>query len=216
MTPEEKAEKFKDWVPKTELGKQVLAGKITNIDDVLKKGKKIQEPEIVDYLVDLKEEIVSIRKTTRVVRAGRKFSFSAAVLIGDGNSIIGLGTAKDKERLQAIRKAAKKARLNIIKVQKGCGSWECQCGTKHSIPFKTEGKSGSVKVILMPAPKGTGLVVGKNIKPVLQFAGIKDVWSKTFGATDTRLSFIRAAINALKNINNMKLSKDIEKKIKGE
>ncbi len=216
MNPEDKAEKFKDWVPKTELGKKVLSGQVKSLEEILKKGNKIQEPEIVDYLTDLKEEIIDIRKTTRVVRAGRKFSFAAAILVGDENGVIGLGTAKDKERLQAIKKAAKKARLEIIKIDKGCGSWECQCGTKHSIPFKTEGKSGSVKMILSPAPKGTGLVVGKNVKIIFQFAGIKDVWSKTFGSTDTRLSFVRATIDALKNINNMKLSNDIERKIKGD
>jgi small subunit ribosomal protein S5 len=145
--------------------------------------------------------------------AGRRYSFSAGVIVGNRNGFIGLGTAKDRERLAAIKKAARKARLNLVKIRRGCGSWECTCGTQHSVPFKVEGKSASVRVILMPAPRGTGLCAGKNIQKTLELAGIKDVWVKTRGATDTTLNFVRATIDALKKTMNPKLSNEILKKI---
>ncbi len=212
---EEKKEKeLLEWIPKTELGKKVLAGEIKSLEEVLSTNKKIMEPEIVDYLEELEEKLVDVQKTARVVRAGRKFSFRVAVLVGNKNGIVGLGTAKDKEKWPAVRKATKNAKLNLILVKRGCGSWECTCNEEHSVPFKVVGKNASVRVTLLPAPKGVGLVVGDNIKPVLEFAGIKDVWSKTSGSTDTTLNFVRAAINALENISNVKLSKDMEKKLR--
>jgi len=90
--------------------------------------------------------------------------------------------------------------MNIIKVWRGCGSWECGCDALHSIPFKTEGKCGSVRVILMPAPKGVGLVADDESKKILRLAGIKDIWVKTFGNTSTHINLITAVYNALKNL----------------
>jgi len=154
------------------------------------------------------------KKTTRVTRSGRNFSFRASVLVGDNNGYVGIGTGKDTERFPAIRKATKNAKLSLVKVKRGCGSWECTCHSEHSLPFKVEGKSSSVRVILIPAPKGTGLVVGDHIKEVLKFSGVKDVWSKTFGNTSTKLDFVHAAIDALANTTKYKISHDIETKIR--
>ena len=84
------------------------------------------------------------------------------------------------------------------------------------MPFKVEGRSGSVRVILMPAPKGTGLAVGKGIKPVMQLAGIQNVWGRTKGRSEIQLNFARAAIDALAQTGKMKASKDIERKISKE
>ena len=116
------------------------------------------------------------------------------------------------EKIETVRKATKKAKLNLVRVRSGCGSWECSCGTGHSVPFKVSGKNASVKVTFLPAPKGTGLVAGDAVKDVLSFAGITDVWTKVKGATDTRLNFVKAAINALGKTTKMKVSKAIEKK----
>lgn len=203
-----------EWIPKTILGKKVKSGEIGTMKEAMESKLPLIEPQIIDYLMpDLEEKMVDFKKTTKVRRSGRQFSFRATVIIGDKNEYIGIGTGKHKEKWPAIRKATRKAKLNLVKVRKGCGSWECTCGTGHSIPFKVTGKEGAVKITIIPAPKGTGLVVGNNIKDVFNFVGIKDVWSRTIGATDTKLNFIRATINALSQTTSMKVSDEIKKKV---
>lgn len=201
------------WVPKTELGKKVFNKEIESLEELFESGLPVKEPEIIDYLSEIQEKIVSIRKTTKVARSGRKFRYSAALLIGNGSGFIGIGRATDKERWNAIRKASKDARLNLIHIRRGCGSWECSCNNKHSIPFKVEGKSASVKLELIPAPKGVGLVTGDNIKDVMRFSGIQDIWSKSFGSSDTKLNFVRTAINALKKTTKQRISNEMKNKI---
>ena len=224
LSAEEREQKAKEkreaelakWVPKTELGKKVLAGTITSMDEIVKGNKPVLEAEIIDYLMPMEEKMIELKKTTRVVRAGRKFSFRVSVLVGNKNGFVGVGTAKDLEKWPAVRKATRKAKLNLVKVRRGCGSWECTCGTGHSVPFKVSGKNASVRISFLPAPKGTGRVAGEAVKDVLKFAGVNDVWTKVAGATDTRLNFVKAAINALEQTNKMKVSEEIEKKGKRE
>jgi small subunit ribosomal protein S5 len=200
------------WIPKTELGKRVKAGELASLDDVFKLGKKIMEPEVVDcFISDLKMKVIDVKKTTRVTRAGRHFSFRVSVIIGDGNGHIGVGTGKNIERIVAQEKAIKDAKLNIVPVRRGCGSWECNCSKKHSIPYKVIGKCASLRVELLPAPNGIGLAVSDTIKPIFDLAGIKDLWSNTRGATDTKLNFTRATIDALYKISDLKTKeKEIE------
>jgi len=200
------------WAPKTELGKKVVAGEITSYDEIVKANLPVLESEIVDYLMPMEEKMIEFKKTARVVRAGRKFSFRVSVLVGNRDGFVGIGTASDVEKWPAMRKAARKAKLNLVKVRRGCGSWECPCGTGHSVPFKVTGKNASVRITFLPAPKGTGLVAGEGAKDVLVFAGIRDVWTKVKGATDTRLNFVKAAIDALAKTNSMKGSDEIERK----
>ncbi|MEK6821220.1 MAG: 30S ribosomal protein S5, partial [archaeon] len=172
------------------------------------------ESEIIDTLVpDLMEKTLDTRKTTYVRAAGRSFNFSAYVLVGDGKKYVGLGLGSDKERFGAIRKASRNARLNLMPVRIGAGSWEDFSNTTRSVPFKIKGKCGSVRVTLSPAPQGTGLVVGKQIQDVFRFAGITDVWGRTTGSSDTRLNYIRAAYNALEELNKVRASPDIERKL---
>ena len=121
-------------------------------------------------------------------------------VVGNENGIVGIGMGKAKEPRLAVEKSIRNAKLNLIKIIRGCGSWECGCGTEHSIPYKVEGKSGSVRVILMPAPKGVGLVANDEAKKLLRLAGIKDIWMKTFGDTSTRFNLIRAIFDALKKL----------------
>jgi len=216
--PTEKEAGLANWIAKTTLGKMVKKLEITSIEEVFNKNLPILEPEIVDSLLELEEKIVDVKKTTRVTMAGRKFSFRVAVLVGNKNGYVGLGIAKDTEKWPAVRKAARNAKLNITWVARGTGSWEeqLQLGVKHSIPFRVEGKCGSVRITLLPAPRGAGLVVGDNIKEVFRAAGITDVWSKTRGATDTKLNFVRAAIDALTKTTKTKASDDILQKIERE
>lgn len=211
---EERQRMISDWLPKTAIGRMVKSNEITSMDDFFARGYKVMEPEIIDALLpDIKEKLVHFTKTARVTRQGRSFSFRASVLVGDGDSYVGVGIGTDRERVPAIEKATRAAKMAMKKVRRGCGSWECRCREKHSIPFEVEGKSSSVRVRLLPAPKGTGLVVGNHIKEAMEFAGIKDVWSKTKGSTATTLDFVSAAVNALAQTNKVRLSSEMERKL---
>jgi small subunit ribosomal protein S5 len=212
---EEREKALSEWVPKTELGKKVKTGKLTSIDEIFDKNLKVMEPEIIDSLLKLEDIVVDVAKTTRVVRAGRKFSYRAAVITGNKDGFIGVGTAKDVDRFPAISKAKRKARLNIKKIYRGSGSWEEQATEdKHSVPFKVVGKCASVEVTLMPAPLGTGLAVGHNIRDVLILAGVRNAWGKSKGRTSIKLNFVQAAIDALQKTAEMKSTKDIERKFR--
>ncbi len=208
----EREKRLAKWVPKTELGKKVMAGEITDIKQVFDSNMPVLEPEIVDKLVELEEKVVDVKKTARVIAAGRRFSFRVTVLVGNRDGFVGIATTKDAEKWPAIRKATKNAKMNLVGVRRGCGSWECVCGTMHSVPFKVTGKSASVRVTLLPAPKGVGLVAGSAIKEVLVLAGIRDVWTRVKGATDTKLNFIKAAIDALSKTTKMRVSDSISRK----
>ena len=205
------------WTPKTKLGRMVLEGKIKSIEEILMKGWKIKEPEIVDYLIpNLKIETIligkggtkgggkkrlPIKRSAKVTASGKRISYSVMVAIGNENGVIGIGRGKSKDARTAYLQAVRRAKLNLIYVKRGCGSWECGCGEPHSIPYRTEGKSGSVRYILYPAPKGTGLVVNEEAKKLLRLAGIKDVWSKTFGRTKQHMNLIQALFDALRNLH---------------
>ncbi len=202
------------WNPKTNAGKLVQQNEITSMEEIWSRNMPLLESEIIDTLVpDLMEKTLDTRKTTYVRAAGRSFNFSAYVLVGDGKKYVGLGLGSDKERFGAIRKASRNARLNLMPVRIGAGSWEDFSNTTRSVPFKIKGKCGSVRVTLSPAPQGTGLVVGKQIQDVFRFAGITDVWGRTTGSSDTRLNYIRAAYNALEELNKVRASPDIERKL---
>jgi len=141
-----------------------------------------------------------VKITATMHRSGRRFKMNAFVAVGDGNGLIGISKASSLESRGAIEKAIGKAKMNVIRIKRGCGSWECGCDGDHSIPYKTEGKSGSVRVVIMPAPKGLGLAADDETKKILRLAGIKDAWVNTYGNTGMRLNLIQAGFNALKNL----------------
>jgi small subunit ribosomal protein S5 len=143
---------------------------------------------------------IPVRITATMHKSGRRFTTSAFSVVGNEDGLVGIGKGKAPEPRDAIAKSVQKAKLNIIKVKRGCGSWECECNEPHSIPFKVEGKSGSVRVVLMPAPKGVGIVADEEAKKIFKLAGIKDVWVKTFGNTSMRINLITAIYNALKKL----------------
>jgi len=126
---------------------------------------------------------------------------NAFVIVGNEDGIVGVSKATSPEARNAINKAIKKAKLNLTIINRGCGSWECGCNTNHSIPYKIKGKCGSVRVELLPAPKGVGLVCSDEIKKIFRLSGIKDIWIKSYGTTRTRINFISAIFNAFKNLN---------------
>ncbi|MCD6154254.1 MAG: 30S ribosomal protein S5, partial [Candidatus Verstraetearchaeota archaeon] len=138
---------IEEWIPRTTLGKLVKEGKITSIYQIYNLNLTILEPEIIDILVpEIKHEIIDISIVQKQTDAGELSRFKVAVVIGNENGLIGIGTAKGKQLRLAINKAIENAKLNIIPVNRGCGSWECSCRKPHSVPFKVIGKSGSVEV----------------------------------------------------------------------
>ena len=195
------------WEPKTKLGKLVIEGKITSMSQALSSGLPLRESEIVDALLpDLQDEVIDVRMVQRMTDSGRRTKFSVMVAVGNGDGFVGLGKAKAKEVGVAIRKALDKAKLNIIEIKRGCGSWECGCGLPHSLPFKVTGKCGSVHVTLKPAPKGVGLAVGDVAKIILRLAGVKDAWEFTRGHTKTTFNYAMATFDALKNTRIVKIN----------
>jgi len=204
------------WGAKTQLGKEVKSKKVKNIDEILDKKRKILESEIVDSLINVRSDLISIgqskgkfgggkrrawKQTQRKTKEGNVPTFSAMSVIGDEEGHVGIGVGRAKETLPARAKAVRQAKLNIIKVKRGCGSFDCSDKEPHSIPFKVEGRSGSVRVSLWPAPQGTGLVIGDQGKKILKMAGIKDIYSRTTGQTRTTFNFAKAIIDALKKTN---------------
>ena len=105
------------------------------------------------------------------------------------------------------------AKLNIIKIKRGCGSWQCGCKEPHTIPFTVKGKCGSVIIKLIPAPKGTGLCVENECQKILGLAGIKDVWSKTRGQTSTKSNLINACMDALRKLMTTKIAPNYTKEL---
>lgn len=222
---ETKAQKIalENWIPKTQLGKLVKHGKIKDLDDVLERGKKILEPEIVDTLLpELKSDLILIgqakgkfgggkrrawRQTQKKTKEGNILSFSCMAVVGDGKNHIGIGTGKAKETLPSREKALRNAKLNIMRIERGFESPQNEKDSTdpHTVPYTVEGKSSSAKVKLIPAPRGTGLVVADECKKVLKLAGIKDVYSRTKGQTKISFNLVKACINALSKTNKLRL-----------
>jgi len=200
LTEEKKtSQSLEQWVPKTRLGKMVLEGRIASIEEVFTGGLQLREPQIVDALLpDLQEEVININLVQKQTDAGEKSRFKAIVVVGNRDGYIGLGAGKASQVRTAIEKAAANARLNIVPVRRGCGSWECGCGKFHSVPFQVEGKCGGVKIVIVPGPRGLGLVASEAAKVILSLAGIKDCWTRSYGSTRTVPSFAYAIFNALK------------------
>ncbi len=194
-----------DWNAKTELGRDVAAGKVKSFDEVVRSGRKILENEIIDALLPaLDDEVVEVTSTQRMTASGRKMLMRAVVIVGDRNGHVGYGIGKGVETKTAIASAIQNAKRNIVSAVLGCGSWECGCGKGHSLPRTVKGKSGDTEIVLIPAPRGTGIVAGAVSKKVLVLAGFKDVWSKSKGRTRNVLNLVRATIKALNSLNQLK------------
>jgi small subunit ribosomal protein S5 len=197
-----------EWNPKTKLGKMVKGGHIKTMSDALKTGLPIREPEIIDILLqEVNDEVIDVNMVQRMTDSGRRVKFVITVAVGNNDGFIGFGQAKGKEVGSSIRKAIDNAKLNVIEIRRGCGSWECGCGEPHTVPFAVKGKSGSVEITLKPAPHGIGLATGNVAKKILTLAGIKDCWAFTKGKTKTTVNYAKAVFNALEENSEMRVMK---------
>lgn len=210
------------WKPKTSLGMKVKNGEVVDIDYILDKRINIIEPEIVDFLLlNLATDLLMVgqskgkfgggqkrifKQTQKKTQEGNKPKFATFAVVGNEDGYVGVGYGKSKETVPAREKAIRLAKLNIIKVRRGCGNWHCGCGDAHTIPFEVSGKCGSVEIKLIPAPKGTGLIVEKECQKVLKLAGIRDIWSRTEGQTRSKLNLLYACFYALQKLMQFKIN----------
>ncbi len=139
--------------------------------------------------LDLKEKIVHISRVSKVVKGGRRFSFSAVVVAGDGAGHVGYGLGKAHEVPEAIRKGVEQAKKSLIRVPLKDGT----------IPYEVIGKHGAGKVLLKPASQGTGLIAGGGVRAVMELAGVKDALTKCIGSTNPHNS-VRATLEALRSL----------------
>lgn len=201
-------------MPRTELGRKVAAKEVTDINEILSSGKRILETEIVDVLLpDLRDEVLQIKSTQRMTAYGRKQAMRAVVILGNGRGYVSLGVGKAAEVRDAISEAIVEAKKNIVRVSLGCGSWECGCGTEHSLKQKVYGKSSSTEVTILPAPKGVGIVAGVTTRKVLEMAGLRDCWTFSKGRTRNILNAVLATLRALNSANKLKRGKYFEEQL---
>lgn len=140
------------------------------------------------------ERVVAINRVSKTVKGGRKLRFAAVVVVGDGRGTVGFGSGKASEVPDAIKKALESAKKNLhhVAIAKG-----------DTFPYEVMGKHSSVEVFMKPAPNGTGIIAGGPVRAVLELAGIKNIYSKVYGAR-TPINIVRATINGIENINKVK------------
>lgn len=155
----------------------------------MKHKKLVKRAE--DFDTEFEEKVLYINRCSKVVKGGRKFSFSALILVGDGKGHIGFGFAKANEVSDAIRKGTEAARKNVM-------AFEMEGTTiPHEITVEWDG----ARVLLRPAPEGTGVIAGSKVRSVLELGGVKDVVAKSFGSNNP-LNQVRATLRALGSLKN--------------
>jgi len=189
----------KEWQPMTKLGRLVKDGKIESIEDIYLHSLPIKEYQIIDCFFQpgtLKDEVMKIHPVQKMTSAGQTNRFVCFVLVGDMDGHIGLGSKMSKEVATAIRGGIIAAKLALIPVRRGY--WGSKLGSPHTTPMKVHGKCGSVRVRLVPAPRGTGIVGSPVMKKMLGFAGVSDAFSCTCGHSRTTENFMKATFEALR------------------
>jgi len=188
------------WEPRTRLGRQVQDGDITTMDQALNSGLPLKEPELVDQLLPgLEDEVLDINMVQRMTDSGRRVKFRCVCVVGNRDGYLGYAQARDEQVGGAIEKAIDVAKLNVIKVDRGSGSWEDSAGGVNSLVRSAEGKAGSVVVQIKPAPQGLGLAAAETVRNILELAGVQDAWTKSHGNTRTTVNLAKATFNALEN-----------------
>ena len=157
----------------------------------MSKRKGANKPEELDS--EFEEKVLYINRCAKVVKGGRKFSFSALILVGDGKGNIGIGFAKANEVSDAIRKGGEAARKNIV-------SFEMH---ETTIPHEIMESWDGAKVLLKPAPQGTGVIAGSKVRAVLELGGIKDIVTKSIGSNNP-INQVKATFRALTKLKNRK------------
>ena len=193
-----KTEDSKEWVPVTKLGRLVKANKIQSLEEIYLHSLPIKEYQIIDHFFPagaLKEEVMKISPVQKQSAAGQCTRFRAVIAIGDENGHVGLGAKVAKEVATAIRGAIIAAKLSLVPVRRGY--WGNKLGEPHTVPMKVTGKCGSVRVRLIPAPRGTQIVAAPASKRMIQLAGITDCFTSAEGHTKTKGNFVRATYDAL-------------------
>jgi small subunit ribosomal protein S2e len=189
-----------EWKPLTNLGRLVANGIITRLEEIYYHSIPIKEYQIIENLLkinkkELKEDVMAVKSVQKQTKAGQRTRFKCVVAVGDNDGHVGLGTKVAKEVQLAMKGAVIAAKLSLIPVRRGY--WGNKIGAPHTVPTKVTGKCGSVRLRLMPAPRGTGIVGAPTTKKLLGFAGIQDCFSQSRGNTDTIENFLRATFDAL-------------------
>ena len=192
-----KEEGKEEWTPFTKIGRLVKEGKITSIEELYRFSIPIKEYQIVDkFIPTISDEVMKVMPVQKQTSAGQRTRFKAFVVVGDKNGHVGLGVKCSKEVAIAIKGAIQVAKLSVIPVRRGY--WGNNIGLPHTVPVKLTGACGSVRVRLVPAPRGAGIVASPVSKKILQYAGIEDVYTSTEGHTKTGGNFAVATFNAVK------------------
>ena len=186
------------WQPRTKLGRLVKSGKIKTLEEIFYHAIPIKEAEIVEHLFgdQLKDEIMKIMPVQKQTRAGQRTRFKAIAAVGDGKGHIGLGIKTAAEVANAIKGATVYAKLSILPVR--LGYWGNKIGLPHTVPTTVTGKCGSIRMRLIPAPRGSGIVAGSAAKKLLTMAGFEDLFTSSLGHTKTTFNFLVATYKAMK------------------